>query len=174
MGSTTIRVAAVEDAPAMGEIHVRAWRAAYRGIMPGDYLDELRAEDRSDLWRRVIEAGRPAARRVVIESSGEVVGFAAYGVERGTIGDPAVGELYAINIDPENWRKGFGRVMLRHVTTELSDLGFSAAVLWVVSENARARRFYELAGWQPDGTERVDTLQGVTVNEVRYVRTLPA
>ena len=33
-----------------------------------------------------------------------------------------------------------------------------------------ARRFYEIAGWACDGTERTVELQGVVVPEVRYRR----
>lgn len=54
----------------------------------------------------------------------------------------------------------------------LASLGYRRAILWVVAENDRARRFYETAGWSFDGTERVDTVQGATVNEVRYARSL--
>ena len=36
--------------------------------------------------------------------------------------------------------------------------------------NARARRFYELAGWAGDSTERTVDALGVTVPEVRYRR----
>ena len=36
--------------------------------------------------------------------------------------------------------------------------------------NARARRFYEIAGWVADGTERTSEVFGVTVREVRYRR----
>ncbi|HET9289988.1 MAG TPA: hypothetical protein VFQ49_02825 [Actinomycetes bacterium] len=42
-----VRPATVADAPAMGRLHVRAWQAAYRGHMPGDYLDGLRASERA-------------------------------------------------------------------------------------------------------------------------------
>jgi hypothetical protein len=35
------RAAAIEDALAIGAIHVRAWQAAYRDIMPSSLLDAL-------------------------------------------------------------------------------------------------------------------------------------
>jgi len=35
-----------------------------------------------------------------------------------------------------------------------------------------ARRFYEVAGWVADGTERTDEVLGVVVAEVRYRRRL--
>jgi RimJ/RimL family protein N-acetyltransferase len=44
-------------------------------------------------------------------------------------------------------------------------------VLWVLRDNTRARRFYERAGFAPDGaTDVLDRLGGVT--EVRYRRAL--
>ena len=42
-----VREATVDDAEAIGSIHVRAWQAIYRGVMPDEYLDGLRAEDRA-------------------------------------------------------------------------------------------------------------------------------
>jgi hypothetical protein len=41
-------------------------------------------------------------------------------------------------------------------------------VLWVLPGNAGARRFYELAGWVADGSERTSEVFGMTVPEVRY------
>jgi hypothetical protein len=39
----------------------------------------------------------------------------------------------------------------------------------VLTGNARARRFYEIAGWA-DGDQRTSEVFGVTVPEVRYRR----
>jgi len=33
-----VRDARAEDAAAIAEVHVRAWQAAYRGLMPEDFL----------------------------------------------------------------------------------------------------------------------------------------
>jgi len=41
----TIRLASVDDADAVSEVHVRAWQSAYRGVMPDDYLDGLQAQE---------------------------------------------------------------------------------------------------------------------------------
>ena len=40
--------------------------------------------------------------------------------------------------------------------------------------NARARRFYERAGWRPDGALQEEELDGAVLREVRYVRDRPA
>lgn len=45
-------------------------------------------------------------------------------------------------------------------------LGYERATLWVLETNERTRRFYEIAGWKPDGatsTERVDCANLPTV-----------
>lgn len=50
--------------------------------------------------------------------------------------------------------------------------GFPDLSLWVLKENAPARRFYERAGFAPDGAEEPFQVGGVLVPEVRYVRPL--
>jgi ribosomal protein S18 acetylase RimI-like enzyme len=163
----TVRHAAVADAPAMGRVAVRAWQAAYRGHMPDDYLDGLRAEDRAAYWEGVLGRDDLRGTILVIERDGEVVGFAAVGPSP----DPqGAGELYAINVDPGHWGAGAGRALLEAAQAELARLGFAETVLWVLTGNARARRFYEIAGWVADGSERTDEVFGVTVPEVRYRR----
>lgn len=165
-----IRPMTIADTGTVGEVHVRAWQVAYRGVMPDGYLDELRPQDRADMWRRGIEADWPG-QRDVITVDGLVAGFAAYGSERGTE-DPTLGELYAINLHPDSWRHGLGRRLLRHATAEMSRIGFTTAVLWVAASNDRARRFYEAEGWRFDGAERAETVDGAPVVEVRYTRSL--
>ena len=163
----TVRPATAADAPAMGRLVVRAWQAAYRGHMPDAYLDGLRAEDRAAYWDGVLRREDLRGVVLVAERDGEVVGFAAAGPSP----DPeGAGELFAINLDPDHWGTGAGRALLEAVQAELDRMGFAESVLWVLPGNARARRFYEIAGWVADGTSRTAEVFGVTVPEVRYRR----
>jgi ribosomal protein S18 acetylase RimI-like enzyme len=159
----------------MGLLHVRAWQAAYRSVMPDEYLDGLRAEDRAAMWRRQIES-TGGTDLLVVATEGLVVGFAAFGpsddAEAGT--EDRVGELYAINLDPDYWGFGHGRELLRNATTELHGAGFGELVLWVVPTNKRARGLYESEGWVADGATRADDVLGVTVTDMRYRRTRAA
>jgi ribosomal protein S18 acetylase RimI-like enzyme len=165
-----IRSARLGDADAMGLVHVRAWQAVYRGVMPDDYLDGLQADDRAEMWRRGLTRSRSDQQLTVIEVDGAVVGFAASGRESDEQTDGETGELYAINLDPEHWGEGLGRALLRHVTRALANTGFRTAVLWVVPENERARGLYESEGWLDDNLSRKADVLGVTVTEMRYRR----
>jgi ribosomal protein S18 acetylase RimI-like enzyme len=167
VSSVVVRDANPDDAEAMGEIHVRAWQAAYRGVMPDDYLDGLDAADRARLWREGI-ARRPEPPPLVAVADGVVVGHAACG----PTDDPeGAGELYSINVDPDCWGSGAGRALLTTAEERLA-ADHALAVLWVVPANARARRFYEREGWSVDGAERTAEVLGVTVPEVRYRKVL--
>ncbi len=140
--------------------------------MPDAYLDELEADDRAAYWRRQVVGLLPGQRLKVIVDDGVVVGFAAAGPEHdGRAAD--TGELYAINLDPQMWGRGLGRELLREMTAELAGLGYREAVLWVVPQNDRARRFYESEGWRDDRVRRDDEVFGVVVPEMRYRRALP-
>ncbi len=167
-----IRGARPEDSEAIGLIHVRAWQAAYRGVMPDGYLDALRVEDRAVLWQRAIEEPRPRQRLRVVVVDDAVAGFAVSGPEAGDLARETAGELYAINLDPRWWGKGLGRALLREVTSGLADSGYTAAVLWVTPANERARNLYESEGWATDGTNRDAEVLGAKVLEVRYQRAL--
>lgn len=170
--NVTIRVARRDDVNALGRVHVRAWQAAYRGVMPDEYLDALDPTDRALMWARFFERAPSDRQLKVVTVDGDVVGFSCFGACADS-GDGALGELFAINLDPDHWGRGLGRKLLSTVHDELATFG-DEAVLWVVPANARARGVYESAGWTDDGGRRHDEVLGAQVDEMRYRITLQA
>ena len=166
-----MRAAVDADVAAMGIVHVRAWQAGYRGVMPDAYLDGLDPTDREAMWRELVTAADPERPIVVAEDDGRVVGYASFGPARGA-DTPTAGELYVLNVDPDVWGRGVGRGLLRTATDGLRAAGFADAVLFVARGNVRARRVYELDGWAHDGTGTTEEVFGVMVDEVRYRRSL--
>ncbi|MFE7546875.1 GNAT family N-acetyltransferase [Streptomyces gardneri] len=81
-------------------------------------------------------------------------------------------ELAALYAVPEVWGTGVGRSLLAASTEVLVTAGFRTAVLWVFTGNARGRRFYEAAGWRPDGRAVHDVTGGRELEELRYRREL--
>lgn len=98
---------------------------------------------------------------------GAIVGFITVGAADGDP-DRSEGEIYALNIDPDHWGRGFGQALLAAGVSALARSGFTKAELWVHPGNRRARAFYEVAGWVADGEEREQEILGVLVPEVRY------
>jgi GNAT superfamily N-acetyltransferase len=165
----TIRRATVQDAPALDRLNVRLLQAAYGGQLPDEQLDGPRPEEQAAAWECGLSRDRAQDLVLVAEEAGRVVGFAVVGPAQGPEG---AGELYAINVDPDHWGTGVGSALLAAAQAELARLGYAEAVLWVLPDNARGRRFYEVAGWTTDGTQRTSEVRGVVVPEVRYRRRL--
>lgn len=170
--TVSVRPAVPADASLIARAHVRAWQAAYAGLMPDGFLDALGVEERADVWGRYLRTPLPDDRRVeVVVVDGQVQGFATFGEARDEE-SAGTGELYAINLHPDAWGLGAGSVLLRHVHDGLSGMGYETAILWVVPGNTRARRFYEAHGWVVQDAERTAEVMGATVPEVRYGRVL--
>jgi GNAT superfamily N-acetyltransferase len=135
--------------------------------MPDDYLDSLRPEDRAQMWRKTLDSPGSDRHFLVVEKaeSGTLVGFVALGAADEPKG---YGELYAINVDPDHWGSGAGRLLLTEGHTWFAQESYDTAVLWVLPANARARRFYEREGWVCEDLQRTQDVLGVEVLEVRY------
>jgi GNAT superfamily N-acetyltransferase len=165
-----IRRAESTDAAAIAGIHVRSWQAAYRGLIPETYLDQLSPAQRQPMWEREL-AGTSWPRKgiLVAEIDGQVSGFAGLCPTRDQDENPEnVGEIAAIYLAPEVWGAGVGRHLMASALHALGEAEYEQATLWVLDTNARARRFYEAAGWRSDGAVKADTTRGFLLNEIRY------
>jgi len=160
-----------EDASALARLSIDAWQAAYRGLMPSGFLDALSPAEAQARWERAFAERLPLV--VVFEQDQELVAACQFGASRDPGADPATGEVIALNVHPDHWRRGFGARLTSFALERLQARGFAAATLWVLKGNTRARRFYEAAGFQPDGTERsTSDLIGSPLLQVRYRITL--
>jgi GNAT superfamily N-acetyltransferase len=159
-----------EDAEAIAALHIRSWQIAYRGQLPDEYLDQLgeQLSQRREFWRTQISTPPTTKNEIwVVGPEARVDAFAAIGPAREA--DPNVtGELYAIYVDPNCWGQGLGRALFTHATGRFRSLGYATAILWVLTSNIRARRFYEIAGWSEDGGSKLESLPGFELRELSY------
>jgi len=159
------------DEQAVAEVHVRAWKVAYRGLLPDDYLDALTPATRAAGYE-FGDSGEGSPRTVLALDRGSIVGFSTFGPSRDEDA-LAAGELYALYIDPERWRSGAGRLLLAETRRRLRQAGHAEAILWVLVGNRSAERFYLADGWRADGGRRWEDPWGVRSEVVRYRRALP-
>jgi ribosomal protein S18 acetylase RimI-like enzyme len=161
------------DLDHLGEIHVRSWQAAYRGLLPDAYLDTMDVAESRARWHALFTPGGGALpiQLVAVDDDDDAVGFVSAGAAPAE-DEPGVGQVYGIYLRPDAFGLGHGRALLGAAEQALAALGFDEAVLWVMPGNARARRFYELAGWTCDGVTKHETIRGADVDEIRYRRSL--
>ena len=90
------------------------------------------------------------------------------GPTRDPFADPGTGEVYAIYVDPDVWRRGIGSSLLTRSAEDLRGRGFTSATLWVLATHDMARRFYEHRGWQVEGARQTYPVGGIELEEIRY------
>lgn len=168
-----IRTATLEDAAALAEIHVSAWRAAYRGHMPDSVLDSLSVEQRTADWQQWLKQPGPGT-TLVVESDAELCAFCVFGPSRDDDAqEQPVGEILALNVHPKFWRRGYGADLCQAVLLAARQRPWKTLTLWMLKSNQRAQLFYQALGFTPDGMERLDSdIAGVMIDEVRYSKAL--
>ena len=166
-----IRSALPADALAIAGVHVRSWQVAYRDLLPAEYLNSLRPEDRAARYDFThADPAMPHTR--VAEAAGVILGFATTMPSRDS-SLPQHGELCALYVDPDRWGSGLGVALIADARDRLARQGFRQSLLWLLAGNMRADRFYRADGWSPDGARKSDVIWGIDVEELRYQRPLP-
>lgn len=166
--TVTVRPAKLSDAEAIATINVAAWQAGYRGLIPDVVLDTLEAAQRVQGRRAWLAEDPGEQRHWVACVAATVVGYADTGPARDDDLPRGTAEVYTLYLDPAHWGTGAGRVLFAHAVSDLAGRGFGRVVLWVIDGNARARRFYEAAGWAADGASKDSDIDGHPFCEVRY------
>ncbi len=164
-GELVVRTGAREDAEAISRVRARTWQSAYAHIFPAEQLEAIEAERWFEWWRGVLTDPAPRTHTLVGEESGRVSGFVSTGPARD---EPGVGELYAIYVLPEASGQGLGQALMIEALLRLRVEGFPEAILWVLEDNPRTRRFYEQTGWHADGGSKDEELLSTLVRELRY------
>lgn len=172
-----IRAGERADADGITDVQVASWRAGYAHVFP----DSVLYADDFDQTRRAFWNGwrfAPGHRLAVAVTPGDdaerVIGFSSYGPERERAqGFTGRAELYAFYFHPDVWGSGAASALMAHTEERFRSEGFETAVLWVLDDNPRARRFYERHGWAPSGiTADFDAYCEVRVPEVEYRKDL--
>ncbi len=133
-----LRTAGPDDAYALSRLERTAALATLGRIFPPDrypYPDG----DVTARWRLVL--GDPTVTTLLAEDGDELIGYAAY--------DPL--SLRHLAVAPDRLGSGLADELYDTVHAAWRHAGLARAVLWVLAENARARRFYERHGWRADG-----------------------
>lgn len=170
MTAIATRKARDTDIPAIADIHVRSWQAAYRDILPDELLDGLSAEERAKSWRELLDGGGDRWLTLVAEHpDGAPVGFCSVATpSRDEDAGEGTAEVGALYVDPDHWREGAGGALMRATRKELEKAGWREIILWVLPENRPALAFYDCFGFVVEGgVEKLEERSGRTVVRLR-------
>lgn len=160
-----IRLATLDDAPAIAAVHVTSWRETYAGIIPASYLERLDIAERQKIWTKAVESGQPVHVAVVDD---KVVGFANGGKNRDK--DTAyAGELYAIYLLKAFQKRGIGRMLFDSVVADLASEQLLPFVTWVLADNPTLN-FYQYTGGKVI-SEHLEDFDGCTLKELQLAWT---
>ena len=157
-----VRRARPEDARAIAQVHAETWREAYEHVFGAERLASVTVDARLEQWERILRIGQSD---VFVAAADGIVGFVSTGDSRDA---DAEAELFAIYVLPDAWGSGAGSALMRAGVEAMRLRASGDAVLWVLDDNPRARRFYEREGWTLDGERKEDEYLGLRVAEVRY------
>lgn len=158
---TEIRPATVLDVPALAFVHHTAWQETYTGLIDQTFLD-ARTVERS---AKNMEKAWPEINVAVCD--GRVIGLCGCSASRDADTPPDTGEIQGIYLLRDFQHLGLGRALMEDALRRLQESGYRKVTLWVLDSNAKAIRFYEKAGFSPDGAVKTAVL-GTPVKELRY------
>ena len=163
-GAAIIRALRPQDSRLeVSAIYEESWRWAYRGIAPQAYLDALPP----GRWAAFIDT--PGIYTLVADDGGALAGTASFCASRFPEYE-GMGEIVSLYLREPYAGRGLGRALLEAAAAALAAQGFEDIFLWVLEENACARRFYERAGFAAAGEAIECGIGGKTLRELRYVR----
>src|SRR5699024_1321016 len=146
MSEFRVRPAHVSDAGRIAQIHIAAWRCAYRGIMDDAVLDRLDPDRQTATWATNLADEQTTIETFVAgrTADGECLGFGGVCPPRDTaeapdrLPDPCgLGQLAFINVHPAHFGTGAASVLFDGLEDELRAQGWIRAYLMVAEGNDR-------------------------------------
>ena len=169
-----MRPARPDDAAAVARVQVVTWRTAYRDVLPAAVLDDWDEAAATATWQAAVTAPPTPGHGVLVAvERDEVVGFAAYGpadLSAGEAPDPAgpTTEIATLLVEPRWGRRGHGSRLLAAVADLARATGAARLQAWLPEPDRVSARFFESAGWAPQGWARTLDTGGEPLREVRW------
>ncbi len=137
-----IRKNELKDQEQMAQIKVNGWRTAYDKIIAAKYLNSL---DAYSLAQRYVCSFDEYKDLVLVAVRGnEVLGYSCFG--HSDKSGKYDSELVSLYVKKEEAGRGIGSNLLIETAKELLDQGKKNMIVWCLSDNSNAIKFYEGLG----------------------------
>jgi GNAT superfamily N-acetyltransferase len=165
---TYIRYANQDDADSLALIYSQSYQAAFKDIMPDNILENVfSVKKRKEGLLRELYEGVPV--NIIMYDDDKPIGILTYGKSKDESLDDSFVEIWRIYLLLSCWGKNIGAELMNWAVTELHQKGYKKIILWVIEDNARARKFYEKMGFTHDGATRIINV-GKELKDLRYIK----
>ena len=130
-----IRLATVEDAYAIKDIHLNAYKISYRGFLPDDVLDAMHIDDEAINKTKKYLAETECH---VVEESGKIIAFAYISYP-----ETDVFEINAIYVHPNHQRVGAGSLLIDKICEDKKNKNLKRCVVWTMKYGPSLPFYYK-------------------------------
>jgi len=150
MQGISLRMARLDDAPAMTVIQRASWLAAYGEVLGNDMLAQLAVTEHLQIWRSRL--AEPGPRPMLLCLDEVVIGLLYW--QRAQEGEYPTAWIRAFYLHPDHWRQGYGKRLWQAVAMQMRRAGCEGVRLWLLDGNRVGEGFYLRRGFAFDGQER--------------------
>ncbi|OFI45728.1 hypothetical protein BG262_06945 [Floricoccus penangensis] len=122
------RLACIGDEDAISKVHVDAWREAYIGIVNQEYLNNLKYEDRKEMWTNNLKYSEIPI-FLAVDEDDNIIGFSSIEIRDGK---SYLATLYLLEKYHKN---GIGQILLDQVLNYAKSKKYQQVYLEVLAEN---------------------------------------
>ena len=157
----SIRPVRPEDAAALAQIMIAAWRSGFRGILSEEIIDKYtQFQPCREMFTQLLASG--AGTMYLAEGNSQPMGLLFWLEE-----ENHTARIEALLTCPEAWGKGIAAALMERCVTDAKAAGCDTLQVWPFADNHRAKRFYKKHHFLPTGATRTgDAL------EEEYIRNL--
>lgn len=137
----------------LGELQARSYHDAYRGLLPGAFLERVTAESRQAQCRERLRESESTERTAILYIGHKAAGYISLTLPSDASDD--AGEITALYLLREYCGRGLGTRLMDWALARLAERDCRLAGLWVLEKNVGARRFYERYGFRATDETRV-------------------
>lgn len=126
-------------------IQTESWKAAFQDILSAEILQQVTDLTRATaMYKQLLD--KNIGNGYILEVDSQPHCIAWWDKARDNdMHDYA--ELICIHSLQDKWRKGFGTQMMNRIMDDMKAAGYDKVMLWVFTNNIRARKFYESCGF---------------------------
>ena len=133
------------DAAELARVHVRSWRETYPGLLPQMALNRMNANAHARRFRHELTRAKAGQVTLIAEGADGAVGYVSGALLTGD-GRAADAEVFTLYVVRAAQHVGVGRALLAGAARVLQAEGAKSLMLFVLTRNDPARRFYERLG----------------------------